>query len=254
MVIGAGPVGLCLALELGAAGSTVWSWNSDRGGPRRSRPPTTSACGRWSTCADSAAGAVKQAFPADRGGAWIALTHLGGFEVSRIDEALAARGPGPFSPEWEVWAPKPLFDPILLEAAESFRSVRIRHGVRADAVTDTANGVRVLGTAAGDDAAGPEVAVEARFAVSCEGAGSAAAAGPGIPMTGPPPLPVVIHSAYFRSRRVAGLLPPGGVQYTLLGDPGGPGPAPFGAGVMVAVDGFERWRLHGIGLDLATRP
>lgn len=245
MIIGGGPVGLCLAVELGWRGvDCIVLEQRERGAATF---PTANHVGvrtmehlrRLGLARDVAA-----AFPGKGHGHWIALTYIGGPEVGRVEHALAGP-PGDHSPEHEVWAPKPCFDPILERAAESYPSVTLRHGTRVLAVDDRQDHVDCTI----ESGAPGQPTLRARFAVACDGAGSRVREACGIAMVGPPPIPIQIHSAFFRSRRVRDRVPPGGVQFSLLGTPAGPTATPFGAGLMVAVDGRDLWRLHGPGLD-----
>lgn len=245
-IVGGGPVGLCLATDLGWRGVSCVVFERR---PRNDATfPTANHIGvrtmehlrRLGLARD-----VARAFRPDWGGDWIALTHLGGREVARIPDALAGAAPRSDSPEHEVWAPKPCFDPILERAAESWPTVRIEYGASVEAVENTAHGVSCT-IRAGD---GDTRVVGARFAVACDGAGSRVRDTCGIELVGPPPIPFVVHSAFFRSKRTAALVASGGLQYWILGTPEGPTPTPVGAGLMVAVDGYDLWRLHGPGLD-----
>ncbi len=240
-IIGGGPVGLCLAVELGSRGVHCKVLEQRR----RDAPafPTANHIGvrtmehlRRLGLADE----VRAAFRPGWGGHWVALTYLGGPEVARVEDALAASSPRPDSPEHEVWAPKPCFDPILARAAEGFDTADLCYGARVDTVETQTEGVLCC--------ASDGTRVHARFAVACDGAGGSVRRAHGIEMVGPPPMPIRVHSALFRSQRVADLVP-AAVQYSLLGTPTGPIETPVGAGLMVAVDGYDLWRLHGPGLD-----
>ncbi len=246
VIIGAGPVGLCLAIELGSRGVDCVVLEQ-----RARTVPTFPTANHISVRSMEhlrrlgLAESVRKAFRTDWGGDWIAVTYLGGHEVARIPDALADSTPRSDSPEREVWAPKPCFDPILESAAESFASVTLRYGVDVEGVSEQDHSVRCLGRGP----KGGEIAVRAAYAVACDGAGSRVRQASEVPVVGPPPLPIRVHSAFFRSKRVGELVPPGGVQYSILGTASGPTKTPFGAGLMVAVDGHELWRLHGPGLD-----
>ncbi len=189
--------------------------------------------------------AVRSAFRSGWGGDVIVLNHLGGQEVARIEDALADSRDREDSPEREVWAPKPLFDPILLAAALAAETVSVEYGVNVETVRDDARGPVCIAR----DEAGGDLEVHARYVVACDGANGRVRRGLGIERVGPPPLSIRIPSVYFRSKKVAERVPRGGVQYSLLGTPDGPTKTPVGAGMMIAVDGDALWRLHGIGLD-----
>lgn len=245
MIIGGGPVGLCLAVELGWRGVDCVVVE------QRKRDaaafPTANHVGIRTMEHLRRLGLAREvaaAFQEEDHGHWIALTYIGGPEVGRVAHALAGP-PRDASPEHEVWAPKPCFDPILERAAESHSSVTLRHATRVLSVSDRQEYVECTI----EERSSRKATLRARFAVACDGAGSRVRDACGIAMIGPPPIPIQIHSAFFRSRRVRDRVPAGGVQFSLLGTPAGPTATPFGAGLMVAVDGNELWRLHGPGLD-----
>ncbi len=244
-IIGGGPVGLCLAVDLGSRGvRCVLIERRERGAPAF---PTANHVGVRTMehlRRLGLAGEVASAFPSGGHGHWIAVTHFGGPEVARVEDALAGP-PGDTSPEHEVWAPKPCFDPILERTAESFPTITLRHGVHVESVANQPGGV----VCSLRDTRGATSRMDARYAVACDGAASSVREASGIAMIGPPPLPIRVHSAFFRSHRLAELVPAGGVQFSVLGTPAGPTRTPFGAGLLVAVDGHDLWRLHGPGLD-----
>ena len=134
-IIGGGPVGLCLAVELGWRGiDCIVLERRERGAATF---PTANHIGVRTMehlRRLGLAAAVRAAFRPDWGGHWIALTHFGGHEVTRVENALGGAGGGAESPEREAWAPKPCFDPILERAAEAYPSVTLSHGARVEAV------------------------------------------------------------------------------------------------------------------------
>jgi 2-polyprenyl-6-methoxyphenol hydroxylase-like FAD-dependent oxidoreductase len=245
-IVGGGPVGLCLAVELGSRG--IDCVVLERRAEGEAVFPTAnhiSVRTMEQLRRHGLAEAVYAAFRPGWGGDWIALTHIGGHEVARVEDALAGSRERADSPEREVWAPKPVFDPILERAARASAGVTLRFGTHVDSVREDGDGVLCDGR----DASGGPIRVRARFVAACDGAASGVREACGIEMVGPPRLPVRVHSAFFRSRRVAEQVPAGGVQYLLLGTEAGPVDSPVGAGLMVAIDGHDLWRIHGLGLD-----
>ena len=247
-ILGGGPVGLCLALELGSRGVACAVLER-----RREHEPVFPTANHISVRTmehlrrHGLSDAVSQAFRPDWGGDFVCLTHIGGDEVARVEDALADSRDRSDSPEREVWAPKPCFDPILEHAVQSADSATVLYGVQVESVVESEDGA----VCSGSDAEGRRVEVRAPYAVACDGAGSRTRESLGIEMIGPPAIPVRVHSAFFRSRRVAERVPPGAVQYLLLGTESGPTDSPIGAALMIAVDGRELWRIHGLGLDAA---
>jgi len=246
IIVGGGPVGLCLAADLGRRG--VDCIVLERRGEGEATFPTANHISvrtmehlRQLGLSD----AVRKAFRPDWGGDVVALTHIGGYEVARIKDALAETKERPDSPEREIWAPKPYFDPILLKAAQAMPNVEVRFGTSVHTLDETSQGV----VCSAQQKDGNQLKIHATYAVACDGAASGVREALGIEMIGPEPIPITVHSAFFRSRHVAEHVPPGGVQYLLLGTEEGPVPLPMGAGLMIAVDGYDLWRLHGFGLD-----
>lgn len=245
-IIGGGPVGLCLAVELSSRGVACAVLER-----RREHQPVFPTANHISVRTmeqlrrHGLSGAVRAAFRPDWGGDFVCLTHIGGHEVARVEDALADSCARTDSPEREVWAPKPCFDPILERAVQAAGSAAIHYGVSVGSVTESQEGA----VCSGLDAEDCSVRVRANYAVACDGAGSRTRESLGIELVGPPPIPVHVHSAFFRSREVAERVPPGAVQYQLLGTESGPTPSPIGAALMITVDGHELWRIHGLGLD-----
>jgi len=245
VIVGGGPVGLSLAVDLGWRGVDCILLEARS---RRSAKFPTANHISVRTMEQmrrlGLAGQVGSVFPAEWGGDWVGITHIGGFEVARIEHALSTPAPLEDSPEREVWAPKLYFDPILEAAARDHASVTIRYDTPVEAVEQRTDSIACIAR----DRSGAPVRFDARYVVACDGGDSRIREALGIPLLGPAPPPVTVNSVFFRSRRVTELVPRGGVLYSVLGRPDGPVPTPFGAGMLVAVDGVELWRIHGPGL------
>jgi 2-polyprenyl-6-methoxyphenol hydroxylase-like FAD-dependent oxidoreductase len=244
-IIGAGPVGLSLAVELG--------WRDidcivlEARSQSSAKFPTANHISVRTMEQLRRLGLSQQVasvFPAEWGGHYIGITHLGGFEVTRIEDALSTKEPLEDSPEREVWAPKLYFDPILERAARAYSSVEFRYETRVESVEERTDCISCVAF----DGEGSALRIDARYVVSCDGGDSRVRESLGLSVLGPPPPPVRVNSVFFRSRRVTDLVPKGGVLYSILGDPDGPMKTPVGAGMLVAVDGRELWRIHGPGV------
>lgn len=208
-IIGGGAVGLCMALELSSRG--VACAVIER---RVEHEPVFPTANHISVRAmeqlrrHGLSSAVSEAFRPEWGGDFVCLTHIGGHEVARVEDALAESRARTDSPEREVWAPKPCFDPILERAVQAASSAAIDYGIRVESVVESEAGTVCKGL----DVDSRSVSVRAKYAVACDGAGSRVRESLRIEMFGPPPIPIQVHSAFFRSRAVAERVPPGAVQ------------------------------------------
>jgi 2-polyprenyl-6-methoxyphenol hydroxylase-like FAD-dependent oxidoreductase len=244
-IVGAGPVGLSLAVELGWRGIDCIVLEVRAQGSAKF--PTANHISVRTMEQLRRLGLseeVASVFPASWGGHWVGITHLGGYEVARIEDALSTSVPLADSPEREVWAPKLYFDPILERAAGGYACVELRYRTRVESVQERTDCISCMAR----DESGARVRIDARYVVSCDGSESPVRESLGLAVLGPAPPPVSVNSVFFRSRRVTELVPRGGVLYSLLGDRAGPTKTAIGAGMLVAVDGRELWRIHGPGL------
>lgn len=128
-IVGAGPVGLSLATDLGWRGVACTVIEARAEGAA-AFPTANHVSVRTMEHLRrlGLAREVASVFPATFGGHWIGITHLGGPEVARIENALMTPEPRLDSPEREVWAPKPFFDPILERSAHACSSVTFPDG------------------------------------------------------------------------------------------------------------------------------
>ena len=145
-IVGAGPVGLSLAVELGWRG--IDCIVLEVRAQRSAKFPTANHISIRTMEQLRRLGLseeVGSVFPASWGGHWIGITHLGGYEVARIEDALSTSVPLADSPEREVWAPKLYFDPILERAARRYACVELRYRTRVESVQERADCISCLG-------------------------------------------------------------------------------------------------------------
>ena len=245
-IVGAGPVGLSLAVELGWRGvDCIVLEARDSGSATFPTANHISVRVMEHLRRLGLSEEVGSIYPREDGGHWIGITHIGGFEVARIEHALSTPAPSEDSPEREVWAPKLYFDPVLERAAKSYSTVELRYETRVESVEEHADSVRCMAR----DRSGARIEIDSHYLVACDGAESRVRDALDIPLLGPPAPPILVQSVFFRSQRVGELVPEGGVLYSLLGRPDGPVKTPIGAGMLVAVDGQELWRVHGPGFN-----
>ena len=171
-VVGAGPVGLALALELGLRGVACTVIEPD---PRNRLVPraklanvrTMELCRRWGI-----AGAVRAAssLPAEFSTEIAFVTSLGGFELTRFENVFftSPNGDERFSePAQQI--PQYQLEPVLRNRAADCPTVTFLDGLRLTALTQDDSGVRAATTDA-SGAAGPTVYAE--YLVGCDGARS----------------------------------------------------------------------------------
>ena len=183
LIVGGGPVGLALALELGwrGVGCTLIEQTDGRiDTPKMNEVNTRTMefCRRWGI-ADRV---MHCPFPDDWPMDVAIVTRIGGHELGRIERPPRRdQRPGPFSPMnlqvcSQIW-----FDPILRECAESFRGVRLlyRHRLESFAVAGDGVVAEVSKLETGE-----RLTIRAHDLVGCDGAGSAIRRALGIRLVG----------------------------------------------------------------------
>jgi 2-polyprenyl-6-methoxyphenol hydroxylase-like FAD-dependent oxidoreductase len=235
LVIGGGPVGLALSLDLGMRGVSTLLVERRNGTitvPKMGyvNARTMEFCRRW----DIAAAIKRHGWPAHlpRNVAWLtSLTgkKIAGFEYPSYDEM----GVLEHTPEGGRRCSQLDFDPILLERLRQERNVEIRHLTRVEDVEDTGDTVRA--TLQDTETNATEI-VEARFAVACDGSESGIRKSLGIAMSGGGPERHCTN-VIFRSENLWRYLRHGpAVTTTLIGPEGK-------WATMFNVDGDRLWRL-----------
>ena len=143
LIVGAGPVGLGLAIELGLRGvRTLVVEQSDATfkHPRANaiNVRTMEFCRRWGV-ADAVRG---KGMPADFPHTVLYLTSLAGYEIARIERPTHGGGASsPFSPERPQRCNQLWFDPILRDRADNLASVTVRNRFRFDSFERTDDGI-----------------------------------------------------------------------------------------------------------------
>ncbi|MEU3609497.1 FAD-dependent monooxygenase [Streptomyces sp. NPDC035033] len=170
LVVGGGPVGLALGLDLALRGV---GFVLVEAGDGRITHPKVSTVGpramelfrRWGV-----ADAIRAAgWPPGhtRDVAWV--TAVGGHELHRLRFAPAGERPLPaYTPEPEAICPQHWLVPLLLERLGVRPEGPVRLGTRLTGFVREADGVRAALT----DAAGARTSVRARYLVGCDGAAS----------------------------------------------------------------------------------
>ena len=197
LIIGGGPVGLALAVELGWRG--IACELVEQGDGRIATPKmnevntrTMEFCRRWGI-----ADAVHNCpFPADWPMDVVFVTSLGGYELGRVRRApRREQVPGPASPMHMQVCAQTWFDPILQARARSFPSVRLRYGCRLDSFAADADKVTAELV---DTVSGARERLEAAYLAACDGANSGVRRALGVAMEGPGVLGHPVH-LFFRA-------------------------------------------------------
>ena len=238
LIVGGGPVGLALAIELGWRNVPCMLIEQGDGcivdakmfatGIR-----TVEFCRRWGI-----AGKVRDwGFPRDFPFHNVFVTTLAGYELARIPmPSLERTPPIAQSPENFAHCPQFVFDRILVERALSFPSVTIRYAARLASFHQTDSSVE----ATLEDGE----RIRARYLVGCDGYSSTVRKQLGIAMQGDAMLNKAIN-IMFRTPSLSSLHDKGNAgRYVTIGTAG-----PWAS--LTAADGRERWRLmvYEEGLD-----
>jgi len=239
LVIGAGPVGLALAGDLGWRGRRVLV--IDKGDGSIFQPKmdlvgirTMEFCRRWGIVKDVESSAYDRDYPQDN----VYLTALQGFELGRQPmPCMRQDQPPPESPQKRERCPQNMFDPILRQFAESQQGVQLMFQTEYDAFSDAAQGVTAL---VKDATTGVYKQVHARFLVGCDGAKSRVREQLQIAMQGKGLLSyttnIIFRCAQFN--RLHNKAP--GYRYMFVG--------PTGTwATIVAINGKDLWRMSIIG-------
>jgi 2-polyprenyl-6-methoxyphenol hydroxylase-like FAD-dependent oxidoreductase len=242
LVVGAGPVGLQIGMDLGWRGTDCVLIDEANGlpviHPRAAgiSPRTMEFCRRW--------GIVDQVrkfgFPADFDMSVVYCTSLVGHLIGREEyPPLQCQRQVPFSPENQWRCPQTVFDPLLANALRSYESVRLyyKHRLMAFKTSDDCVRAEVL-----DLENDRTSIIEAKYLVACDGAGSNITASLGIEAEGKRALSYSLNAVidipgFFKLHRMGEA-----VRYLFIG--------PEGTWAnLTAVDGHDRWRFTLIGTE-----
>jgi 2-polyprenyl-6-methoxyphenol hydroxylase-like FAD-dependent oxidoreductase len=239
LIVGAGPVGLALAGELGWRGVPCTLIEQSDGLIEQPKmdivgPRTMEFCRRWGI-----ADWVRDApYPGDHPQDCIYVTGLAGYELGRepFPGRAQERCP-PQSPQKRERVPQDMFDPILQRFVRSFPHVQLRYLTGLTAFEETADGV--IATVR-DHATGATHEIEADYLVGTDGGGSLVRERLGLTMSGNPALTYTTN-VLFRSPGFWSLHDKRrGYRFIFIG--------PEGTWLtIVAIDGRDRFRLSIVG-------
>jgi 2-polyprenyl-6-methoxyphenol hydroxylase-like FAD-dependent oxidoreductase len=235
LVVGAGPVGLCMALELGFRGQDVLILDEGDGSVDHPRAGgvsirTMEFFRRWGIVDD-----IRNCgFPDDYDLDIVFSTGLNGYELIREPYPSLGQMPTPAeSPERRQRCPQMWLDPILAQAALRHPSVQLRYHTRVDRLEiDEHSGVLAFCT---NIETGEQFTHSARYAVACDGATSAVRADLGIGSSG---IPLLNYSVgvFFRSPDLLKITGQHDAARFIFVSPSGP------VGNLTVVDGKDLWR------------
>ncbi|WP_371574637.1 FAD-dependent monooxygenase [Streptomyces sp. NBC_01314] len=250
LVVGAGPVGLSLAIELGGRGVPVTV--IDQGDGRVPFPAgeaifsrTMEHLRRWGRAEEARA---ESAPPTDYPHRTVFATSVTGHVLAEFDHGVTNRSPGvygPLTPEGPAFLSKFSFLPLLERTARSLPGVEIRFGTRLETFEQDSDGVLAV---VRDLESGASETLAGAYLVACDGGRSAVRRTLGIEFEGmfAQGQNFAVH---FRAPQLLDLLKErsGGpaVQIHTLSSPRRP--------YITVVNGVDEWRLS-VYLDEEPEP
>ena len=241
LIVGGGPVGLSLALDLAWRGVRTLLVERGDGVVRNPKTGHISMRSmeffrRWGI-----AKRIRECgFPSDYELSMVFCTSMSGHLLARHHyPSMGVDTTPPFTPENKQRAPQMFSDPILAAAVREHDSVEVRYGTEFLGFEE--RGDRVVSRIR-DAASGVESEVESQFLAACDGAASGIRRTLGIAMEGDPALNYSI-AIYIRAPELTRRHDKGEAErYIFIG--------PEGTwGNLTVVDGRELWRLTVMGSE-----
>ncbi len=238
LIVGGGPVGLIMAVDLGWRGVPCMLVEQSDGAVNEQKfidinMRTMEMCRRWGV--DKII--REQGFPKDYPHDIIYVTSLTGYLLGH--QKLPAHQDyetPPTSAEKIARCPQTIFDPALRALAETFPATTLRYRTRCNSVSPDSDGI----TAEIEDLeTGVKENIRADYVVACEGAGSPIRSAVGIKMEG---TPVLAYSTniLFESSELLTLHDKGPGYYVSFGPEGR-------WATLNSMNGKDLWRLQVIG-------
>lgn len=248
LIVGAGPIGLAMAGDLGWRGIDcllVEQGDGTIGHPRANivNARTMEFCRRWGVADRVRAASLPPDFPLTV----LHVTSLTGWELSRLDSRTHGDdAPLPFSPEKQQQCNQIYFDPEMLRLAESSANVTLRFGMR---LTDFAQDESGVTATIEDTHDGTSRTVRADYMIDCSGGTSAIRDRLGIGLEGTPVLGRSVN-IFFRSAELRQVHDKGEAVMFMI-----TGPQGVWANI-VALDTTDFWRLtvQGVGPEVELTP
>lgn len=243
LIVGGGPVGMTLALDLAWRGIDVVVAEK-----RPANAPPNVKCGQISARSMEVFRRLGVAhklraigLPADYPNDIVSTTSVLGIELSRVpipargERGTAATGPDTSwpTPEHTHRVNQIFFEPVLFAHVAAQPRVRILNRTEVDAITQHEDGVTAI---ARDLDSGQRISIACTYLVGCDGASSMVRKTIGAELRG---TPVLQHaqSTYIRAPALKNMLPgkPAWLYFSLN---------PRRCGVTMAVDGHETWNVQ----------
>lgn len=239
LVVGAGPVGLALAGDLGWRGHrciVVERGDGSIGQPKMDQVGirTMEHCRRWGIVDDVEASPYNRDRPQDN----VYVTALTGWELGREPfRSMREDRPPSYSPQKRERCPQNMFDPILQSFARSHRTVELKYRHQFMALDQDGEGVTAI---VKDLSSGQDLTLRAKYLVGADGGRSSVREALGITMSG---RGLLTHTTnvIFRAANLDALhhTRPG-YRYIFVG--------PEGTwATLVAINGHDQWRMSIIG-------
>ena len=246
LIVGGGPVGLGLAVDLGWRGIDCVLIEQGDGTIYHPRANTVNSrtmefCRRWGI-----AEAVRQSgAPPDFPPTIVYATSLPGYEVCRIERPThGGHKPLPTTPERSQRCNQIWFDPILRRLAESFPAVLLRYNCRFESFER--QGDSVVATMH-NAATGEQERIAARYLIDCSGGHSGIGKTLGIKQEGRPALSYHLN-IFLKIKELWNLHDKGKAAFYFLMDKSGD------YGSVIEIDGNELWRLGVHGEEYRDEP
>jgi 2-polyprenyl-6-methoxyphenol hydroxylase-like FAD-dependent oxidoreductase len=241
LIVGAGPVGLALAGDLGWRGTActlvektdgaIYQPKMDMVGVR-----TMEFCRRWGIVPWVENCPYNRDYPQD----FAYVTGLNGYELGReFMPSMRLDRPPPQSPQKKERCPQDMFDPILARFVHSFPHVTTRYRTELISLEQRAGGVTAC---LRDLDSGRENIVDAAYVVGCDGGTSTVREALGIGMSGSPVLTYTTNAIFRREGFEALHDKKPAYRYIFIGSEGT-------WATVVAINGRDRWRFSIIGDD-----
>ncbi len=242
-IVGGGPVGLCLAIDLAWRGIDVVVAEV-----RAAAEPPSVKCNHVSSRTMETfrrlgfVSEVRNAgLPDDYPHDVVFRTRATGWELTRIPiPCRKNRYSATLGPDCRWPTPEPphrinqiYLEPVIFDRAASSRGVKLLNRTRVEGFSQHVDGV--VATAC-DLSSGEELAIECRYLVGCDGGTSGVRKAIGARLAGDEVIQRV-QSTYFRAPALIDLVTPPHAWMSYLYNP-------ERAGNLIAIDGREKWLLH----------